>query len=117
MKQVTYAGTTFITGSDIADALIVLATALVRNGGAAAVRIPALYEDDEVRSLDLVMGPMSSFVAIELRPTDDELFDPECVRVLGDQSRAVLAPRTVTAVEVLPAGWADPDLDDVLHQR
>jgi hypothetical protein len=117
MKQVTYAGTTFITGSDIADALIVLATALGRNGGAAAVRIPALYDDEEIRSLDIVMGSSASLIAMELRPTDDELFDPECVRVLGDQSRAISAPRTVTAVEALPSGWADPDLDDILHQR
>jgi hypothetical protein len=117
MKQVTYAGTTFITGSDIADALIVLATALGRHGGAAAVRIPARYEHDEVRSLDIVMGASSAFVAMELRPTADELFDPDCVRALGEQSRAVSAPRSITAVEVLPTGWADPDLDDILHQR
>jgi hypothetical protein len=117
MKQVTYAGTTFITGSDIADALIVLATALGRNGGAAAVRIPARYDHDEIRSLDIVMGPSSSFIAMELRPTDDELFDPECVRVIADQSRAVTAPRVVSAVAALPSGWADPDLDDVLGDR
>jgi hypothetical protein len=117
MKQVTYAGTTFITGTDIADALVVLATALGRHGGAAAVRVPAVDERDGAQSLDIVFGSSNNLVAVELFPTTDELLDTECVRLLEEQTMAVAGPSVILASEALPSDWSDPDLDDWLEAR
>jgi hypothetical protein len=112
MKQVTYAGATFVTGTDIADALIVLATTLGTHGGAAAVRVPAVDDANGVRSLDIVFGSSTGLVAVELFPTIEELVDTECVAALAERSREISGPRVIPSSEAPPTGWSDPDLDD-----
>jgi hypothetical protein len=117
MKQVTYAGATFVTGTDIADALIVLATTLGRHGGSVAVRVPTVDADNGVRSLDIVFGSTNGLIAVELFPTFDELVDIECVAALGERSRQISDPRVIPPIEQPPTGWADPDLDDWSEDR
>jgi hypothetical protein len=117
MKQVTYAGATFVTGTDIADALIVLATDPPCRPRVVAVRVPTVDADNGVRSLDIVFGSTNGLIAVELFPTFDELVDIECVATLGERSRQISDPRVIPPIEQPPTGWADPDLDDWSEDR
>ena len=115
MKQITYAGMTFVTGTDIADALLSLVAALGDSATTASVRVPALDRDKAITTIDLVIGPSSEMVASLVDTTDDELLDPAAVSVLDSQTKSLWRPRATaaTSVDSLPSGWNEPDLDDL----
>lgn len=115
MKQITYAGTSFVTGTDIADALLTLAAALGGSAATASVRVPALAGDDTVTTVDLVIGPASEIVANVVHGTTDELVDEAAVRDLNVRAEALSRPSAepATTTDSLPLGWNSPDLDDL----
>jgi hypothetical protein len=73
MKSVVYAGLTFLTGDEIADALLQLAAALGQNDRAETVEIPVITDDGVPSSVQLVIGPASQFMS---RPVESAFEDP-----------------------------------------
>jgi len=115
MKQITYAGTSFVTGTDIADALLTLAAALGGSAATASVRVPALAGDNTVTTIDLVIGPASEIIASVVHPTVDELVDEAAVRDLNLKVDALSRPsaEVATTTDSLPVGWNSPDFGDL----
>ena len=111
MKQVTYAGTSFITGNAIADSLLALVAALGVSRGTAAVQVPALDDNGEITSVDLVIGPASEVVAIAIATSSPELIDTDAVRELDDRVRALAQPQAVASSHDIERVWDSPDLD------
>lgn len=73
MKSVTYAGLTFLTSDEIADALLQLAAALGQNERAETVEIPVITSEGALSSVQLVIGPASQFIS---RPIDSAFAEP-----------------------------------------
>ncbi|GAB3605735.1 hypothetical protein GCM10027413_11440 [Conyzicola nivalis] len=111
MKQVTYAGTSFITGTAIADSLLSLVAALGASSDSASVHVPALDTDDEVGSVDLVIGPASEVVAVAFKTDVPELIDEAAVDSLDQQTRALSRPQAVASSHDMDRIWSLPDLD------
>jgi hypothetical protein len=111
MKQVTYAGTSFITGTAIADSLLSLVAALGASNDSASVHVPALDADDRLTSVDLVIGPASEVVAIAIQGKAPELIDESAVQFLDQQARALARPHAVASSHDMDSIWASPDLD------
>jgi len=109
MKQVTYAGTSFITGTAIADSLLALVAALGVSRETASVHVPAIGDDDKVTSVDLVIGPASEVVAIGIESSAPELIDDAAVLELDDRARALKVPQAVATSEQVPPIWEYPD--------
>jgi len=98
MKRISYAGSSVLTGDEIADALLCYAEALVNNDSAAAIEMPVRRHDGSVVTASLLIGPASQLVM--LPEADDgagELTDDELVRVLRIRTRGLLSPRPVVA--------------------
>jgi hypothetical protein len=111
MKQVTYAGTSFVTGSAVADALLALVSALGQSGETAEVQVPAITVTDGATSVDLVIGPASEVVAVLVTTDLPELIDTDVVRSLERQTRALASPKAVLSEQELPSDWDAPDID------
>lgn len=63
MQQITYAGARFVTGTEIAKALVSYAAALARHGRADTVEIPVRHEDDgQLGIVSFLVGPASQLV-------------------------------------------------------
>jgi len=109
MKQVTYAGTSFITGTAIADSLLALVAALGVSRETASVHVPALGDDLQITSVDLVVGPASEVVAIGVSTPGPELIDDAAVLDLDDRARALAVPRASATTEAMAPIWEYPD--------
>ncbi|HYP73537.1 MAG TPA: hypothetical protein VEP72_05560 [Microbacterium sp.] len=115
MERVAYAGEQFLTGSDIAHALIAYAQALSAAGEAGAVSIPIVDSRGEPGSAELLVGPASQLIATRLLtdlpdPTDAELL--ETLRQKTTELQARTAPVAAPYVEQAAAeGWYDADWD------
>ncbi len=100
MKSVTYAGLTFLTSDEIADALLQLAAALGQNERAETVEIPVITEDGVLSSVQLVIGPASQFIS---RPIESAFAAPvsdETLEHLRHRLRLLDLPKA-SAVEEL----------------
>ncbi len=75
-----YADGRYLTGDEVAVAVVDYAEALAREGTAAAtVVIPVRADDGSVQRVELLIGPASQIVVEAGAPSDDELLDPELV--------------------------------------
>jgi hypothetical protein len=111
MKRVTYAGTSFVTGSLLADSLLDLVAALGSHGATTSVTLPTVDEDGDVASVDLVIGPSSEVIAVDSPDRDPELVDEAAMTAL-DQHRAALSPpRAEVSGSDIEPGWNLPDVD------
>lgn len=63
MHRIQYAGNTFLTGSDIAIALINYAQALTFSGQSVTVEIPSIQGDGGVQRAIFLIGPSSELVS------------------------------------------------------
>jgi len=79
MKSVMYAGVTFLTGDEIADALLELAAALGKNEKAETVEIPVITPEGVLSSVQLVIGPASQFIS---RPVESAFTEPVSEKTL-----------------------------------
>jgi hypothetical protein len=86
MKQITYAGSTFVTGSAIADALTALTAALGVSSETTTVTVPAIDAVLGRTTVDLVIGPSSELFAVDLHADGDELVDAETGTALEARS-------------------------------
>ncbi|MDR7191061.1 hypothetical protein J2Y46_003919 [Microbacterium sp. BE35] len=102
MKRVTYAGSEFVTGNDIAAALLGCGQALAEAGEAEAVTVPTREPDGSVGEVTVLIGPASQMVARDA-DSDDELVDESAVARLKSIQRRL---RPVAVID-LPASHDD----------
>ncbi|WP_116053515.1 hypothetical protein [Clavibacter sp. 199] len=80
MHIIHYADGRYLTGDEVAAAVVEYAEALAREGTAAAtVVIPVRVDDGSVERVEVLIGPASQIVIEAGEPSDDELLDPELV--------------------------------------
>ena len=81
MQQITYAGGRFVTGTEIARALVSYAAALGQHGRADTVEIPVRHEvDGQLGIVSFLVGPASQLVTEEIMGSgDEEIRDEELV--------------------------------------
>jgi hypothetical protein len=93
MQRIYYAGDRFLTGTEIARALVAYAAALAQQGSAAAVEIPIRHENGEGDGVvNFLVGPASQLVTEAVEPDDhEELVDDRLVERLRALT-AELAP-------------------------
>ena len=77
MKRVLYAGGSFLTGDDIADAVLDYAAELANAGKAARLDVPALDLEQQPERVSLVIGPASQLLSEPIavgQELEDETF-------------------------------------------
>lgn len=90
-----YAGDTFITGDDIADAVLVYARALAASGTAATIDIPIYHPEKGLSEVSLLIGPASQIAAEPVDIATAEIRDEALVTQIHDDARATEAPRAM----------------------
>ena len=112
MDRVHYAGDDFLTGSEIARALVEYAAALARFGSAASVEIPIRHEDGSTGVATLLVGPASQLISEHADHADhadlEELVDEPLVERLRGLT-AELAP--IRPVVADPNARTEPSVD------
>ncbi|WP_396641849.1 hypothetical protein [Microbacterium sp.] len=108
MKVISYAGGDYMTGDDIALALLELSEGLANADASQTVGIPILHEDGSRGTATFLVGPASQIVAVDIDSEFDELIDEGAVT---DLKRLTVALNSVarTETEREPTGWADAD--------
>jgi len=93
MQRIYYGGEHFLTGTDIANALVSYAAALAQRGSADAIEIPVRHDEDgPTVVMNFLVGPASQIMAEEVdAPGSEEIRDAELVTRLGTLT-ADLAP-------------------------
>lgn len=84
MERVHYAGSSILTGSAIAHALLDYAQALAEAGTSATVEIPTLNDDGTPGTSEVLIGPASQLIADTEESPYDEVGDDELVARLRD---------------------------------
>ena len=106
----TYAGETFLTGDEIADAVLAYARALAERSTAATVEIPIRHEDGTSSQLAILVGPASQIVAEPAGSDGEEIVDADLVDDLHRRAQATMSPRAAMLDEDadgLDSGFAD----------
>ncbi|WP_127819467.1 hypothetical protein [Microbacterium sp. CPCC 204701] len=106
MKRIIYAGSEFLTGDEIAIALLRYSAALAEVGEAETVTIPALEDDGSIGSVVLLVGPASQIVAKPAGSGATELID---VGVLAELEARTRRLRPVAVVDPEPPAEMDFD--------
>lgn len=106
MKRIIYAGSEFLTGDEIAVALLRYSAALAEVGDAETVTIPALEDDGSIGSVDLLVGPASQIVAMPAGRGETELIDDGIIAELDARTRRL---RPVAVVDPEPPAEMDFD--------
>lgn len=79
MDRVHYAGTSIVTGTAVAHALLDYAQALGQIGASATVKIPTLNEDGSRGRSEILIGPSSQLISDEWDSDHDEVLDEDLV--------------------------------------
>ncbi|WP_350353257.1 hypothetical protein ABS642_10290 [Microbacterium sp. A8/3-1] len=82
MRIIIYAGDEYLTGDDIADALLQYSRALGDDDRAEIIEIPVRNENGEVVSAKFLIGPASQIVTEAVDVPSPELVDIELVERL-----------------------------------
>jgi hypothetical protein len=109
MFQVSYAGATFLTGAALGEALLRYARALALKDRADTIKIPGLLDDGSPTEVDLLIGPASQIVILEVQSEGQEPEDQAIVAELDRRLVLLDAPNALPvadAAEQLP-----PDLE------
>ena len=110
MKQITYAGKSFVTGTDLADAVMRLTAALGLSHETAGVTIPAMDENGHITTADLVLGPATEVLAIAIDSDQEEIVDAEVVAQLDERTRRLEPTRTIASTDPIPGSWSVNEL-------
>ncbi len=92
MRAILYGGQEFLTGDDIADALLAYGRALGDDNRAEIVEIPVQEHDGTIVPAKFLIGPASQIVAKAVRDEGPEVEDPEIVGRLWTLTHGVEAP-------------------------
>jgi hypothetical protein len=86
MDRITYAGDSFLTGSEIAHAVLDYAQALAQVGTSGTVRIPTLEDSGNIGHVEILIGPASELVTAEVSTDFEEVTDTELVQRLTEKA-------------------------------
>lgn len=86
MERIHYAGSSFVTGDRIAQALVGYAHFLTAHNTSASVDIPIRKDDGSVGHANFLLGPMSQLVSESEGSRFGELLDDELVLMLNDRA-------------------------------
>jgi len=109
MFRVTYAGASFLTADDIAESLLRYARALALRDRADTVHVPGVLEDGSSTVVELLIGPASQIISVQVADDVPQPVDAETVSDLERRTRslglpmAVPIPLPVHGTEELPA--------------
>lgn len=78
-----YAGSEFVTGDDIASALLYCSQALAEAGVAETVSVPTREQDGSIGRIMVLIGPASQIVARDVEVDGEELVDTTAVARLS----------------------------------
>jgi hypothetical protein len=92
MQAIVYGGEEFLTGDEIADALLSYGRALGDEGRAELVEIPVHEQDGAIVAATFLIGPASQIVAKVVLDAGSELEDAELVERLRALTRGVESP-------------------------
>lgn len=108
MQKIIYAGEEYVTGDEIAEALLSYSRALGDDERAAIIEIPIREEDGTIAQAKFLIGPASQIVTVAAGEGGDEIEDVQLVRRLRELTRGVESP-TAGPVEVV----TDEEVPDV----
>jgi hypothetical protein len=106
VRTVVYAGDSFVTGDDIAEALLRYAAALAGVSQAATVEVPVLRADGTIEYDTLLIGPASQILAHPGPADVDEIEDVRVVTDLNNRIAALTSSRGLPLDEH-PVSWGD----------
>lgn len=92
MRIIVYAGHEWLTGNDIADALLEYSRALGDDDRAEIVEIPVRNDSGEVVSAKFLIGPASQIVSQAAEGRGPEVVDTELVARLQQRAQQVVSP-------------------------
>jgi hypothetical protein len=84
---IVYAGNEFLTGDDLALALVDFSQALARVGTAESIEVPVRDSDGTTQPAVFLVGPASQIVAKRVDSDGDELTDDAVVEELKARTR------------------------------
>lgn len=84
MNNLHYNGASLWTGSAIATGVLALAAAVITAGGTSKVTIPVRTASAEIVATELILGPGTEMVAVDLGPGPGEITDNALVQTLAD---------------------------------
>jgi len=115
VHTIHYADGRYLTGDDIARALIECAQALAREGMAAAtVTVPVWLPEGGVGEVEILIGPASQIVVEPAGPSEDELRDPAAVeRIRRTTARARESQSGTRVVAEQQDGLSVPGFEDL----
>ncbi len=102
MKLVIYAGERYLTGDDIARALVDYGAALAENGTAESVTVPIREPDGSDGAAVFLVGPASQIVVKTVTHGQDELVDPDTVEEIRARIRRL---RPTATSDSIPDYW------------
>lgn len=108
MQKILYGGEEFLTGDEIADALLAYGRALGDDERAEIVEIPVREDDGTIVEAKFLIGPASQIVSKAVKHHGEELEDHQLVTRLKDLTRAVESP-TGGPLEIAPGDV--PEID------
>lgn len=92
MQTIIYAGDEYLTGDDIADALLAYSRALGDDERAEVVEIPVRSEDGSVITAKFLIGPASQIVSKTAIGEGPEIEDAELVARLRQLTQGLESP-------------------------
>jgi len=107
VKLLIYAGDEYMTGDDIAIALLHYSEALAENDTAESVEIPILDADGSRQSAIFLLGPASQMVAKTIDVAYEELVDPDALEELRRRTRILRPVGVPAAPSDETDGWMD----------
>jgi hypothetical protein len=113
MDKIHYAGSTVVTGTEIARALLAYARELARNNESDTVDVPVLHEDGSLGISEFLVGPASQLVADSFDTPSAEIVDTDLVERLVAATLALSGPRAIPVESAGSDGPFFPDFGDV----
>lgn len=99
MQLIMYAGSEYLTGDEIARALLHYCRALGDEVRAELVEIPIREADDTIVTATFLIGPASQIVTKAVHGRGPELEDPALVSRLRDLTRGTESPSSDSHLE------------------
>ena len=109
MKRVIYAGSEFVTGDDIASALLHCSQALAEASVAETVSVPTREDDGSIGRIMVLIGPASQIIARDAKVEGEELVDATAIARLNAIERRLRPVATFDTETTERADW-DTDL-------
>jgi hypothetical protein len=115
MHTIHYADGRYLTGDEIAAAVVECAEALAREGTAAeTVRVPVRLPEGGVGEIDILVGPASQIVVEPAGPSEEELRDPDALARIREQTLRARRSQVGTSVSAEHQdGTVVPGIEDL----